>query len=154
MRLSSSALELVRDRRNQTVGIRFTGVDIPRGATVTDAYIQFTSGEVTTRDASLTIEGQAADRARRFRSKLHDISSRRRTDAALSWTPPGWSMVGAAGVDQRTPDLASIIQEIVDRGGWSRGNPIVLIITGRGRRVAESFEGDPAGAPLLHVEYR
>ena len=154
VRLSSSALELVRDRRNQTVGIRFTGVDIPRGATVTDAYIQFTSGEVTTRDASLTIEGHAADRARRFRSKLHDISSRRRTDAALSWTPPGWSIVGAAGVDQRTPDLASILQEIVDRSGWSRGNPIVLIITGRGRRVAESFEGDPAGAPLLHVEYR
>ena len=30
---------------------------------------------------------------------------------------------------------------------------LVIIVTGSGRRVAESYDGTPAGAPLLHVEY-
>ena len=46
------------------------------------------------------------------------------------------------------------MQEIVDQGGWTAGNSAVIVISGTGRRVAESFEGDPEGAPLLHVEYR
>jgi hypothetical protein len=46
-----------------------------------------------------------------------------------------------------------IIQAIVDRPGWASGNALVILITGSGKRVAESFNGLPAGAPLLHVEY-
>ena len=41
--------------------------------------------------------------------------------------------------------------------GWVAGdyggNSLVLIITGTGERVAESFDGLPAAAPLLHVEF-
>jgi hypothetical protein len=61
--------------------------------------------------------------------------------------------VGQTGAAQRTPDISSIIQEVVDRSGWSSGNSLVLIITGSGERVAESYNGDRNGAPLLHVEY-
>jgi uncharacterized repeat protein (TIGR02543 family) len=49
--------------------------------------------------------------------------------------------------------MASVIQEIVNRPGWSSGNALVVIITGSGERVAESHDGDPDGAPLLHVVY-
>ena len=31
---------------------------------------------------------------------------------------------------------------------------MVFIITGSGERVAESYNGDQAGAPMLHVEYQ
>jgi hypothetical protein len=34
MNLTSSDLELVYDGSNQTVGIRFAGVDIPQGANI------------------------------------------------------------------------------------------------------------------------
>jgi hypothetical protein len=61
--------------------------------------------------------------------------------------------VGEVGPDQQTPDIAPIIQEIVNRPGWSSGNSLVIIVSGTGERVAESYRGDPAGAPLLHVEY-
>jgi len=71
----------------------------------------------------------------------------------VSWSPPVWTTVGQAGPDQRTPDLMPIVQEIVDRPGWASGNSLVVIISGTGERVAESYEGDSAGAPLLHVEY-
>jgi hypothetical protein len=30
---------------------------------------------------------------------------------------------------------------------------MVLLVSGSGKRVAESFSGTPTGAPLLHVEF-
>ncbi len=62
-------------------------------------------------------------------------------------------MVGAAGPDQRTPSLVALVQEIVDRPGWVEGNGMAFIISGSGTRVAEAVDGDPAAAPLLHIEY-
>ena len=38
------------------------------------------------------------------------------------------------------------------RPGFVSGNALVLIVTGTGKRTAESFSGDAAGAALLHVE--
>ncbi len=50
MTLTSTDLELVTDGTNvQEVGMRFTNVQIPPGAQITSASIQFTVDEVTTR---------------------------------------------------------------------------------------------------------
>ncbi|TIP15271.1 MAG: hypothetical protein E5X66_30705, partial [Mesorhizobium sp.] len=52
----------------QTVGLRFTGIDIPQGAIITSAYIQFQTNEVKTGAASLLIKGQDTDDASAFTS--------------------------------------------------------------------------------------
>jgi hypothetical protein len=153
MHRSSSDLELVFDKGDQTVGMRFNGVNIPRAATITNAYLQFKVDEINSGATSLTIEGEDIDDAVTFSSSKRNISSRPRTTAAVSWSPPPWTTKGETGPDQRTPNIASTIQKIVDRPGWSNGNSLVIIITGTGERTAESFNGDQAGAPLLHVEY-
>jgi hypothetical protein len=152
MDLSSGDLELVQESTRQTVGIRFRHVPIARGATIVHAWVQFQVDEKSTDTTNLVIHGEAADEAAVFRSRTHDISSRPRTQATTSWIPKPWSVVGAAGVDQRTPDLAPVVREIVGRSGWASGNALALIVTGSGKRVAESYEGTHAGAPLLHVE--
>ena len=149
---TSSDLELVLDGSNQTVGLRFANVQIPSGATITDAYVQFEVDEVTTAAASLAIQGQAADRPATFSSSTGDISSRLRTTASVGWVPPPWPTVQVHGPDQRTPDISSIVREIVARPGWSAGNALVVIITGTGKRTAEAFDG--TFAPVLHVTYR
>lgn len=56
-------------------------------------------------------------------------------------------------MDQQTPDLKAVVQEIVNRGGWVSGNALALVVTGTGRRVAVAYDGVKASAPLLHVEY-
>ena len=61
MLLTSSDLELVYDYGDQTVGMRFNGVDIPQGATILNATVQFQVDESNSGPTSLTIEGQAAD---------------------------------------------------------------------------------------------
>jgi hypothetical protein len=152
--LSSSDLELVADGSDvQTVGMRFNGLTIPPSSTITSAYIQFKVDETNSGATSLTLQGQAADHAPVFTSASGSISARSRTNASVAWSPPAWPTVGAAGTDQRTPGIAAIIQEIVSRPGWVNGNSLVIIITGSGERTAESYDGDQAGAPLLHVEY-
>jgi hypothetical protein len=61
--------------------------------------------------------------------------------------------VGTTGTAQQSPDIKSIIQEIVNRPAWNPAGNLTIIITGTGKRVAESYEGLPAKAPLLYVEY-
>jgi hypothetical protein len=66
---------------------------------------------------------------------------------------PTWPTVNAAGTAQRTPDIPGIISEIVHQGTWNAGNSLAIIITGTGHRVAEAYDGVPAAAPLLHIQY-
>lgn len=152
MSLSSTDLELVDDGSDQWVGMRFTGLDVPQGAAITAAWIQFESKDSSSGSIALTIRGQAADAPASFSFADDDISSRPMTDAAVAWAPGAWTS-GAAGAEQRTPDLSLVLQEIVSRPGWTSGRPVALIVSGSGRRTAWSYEGKRSSAPLLHVEY-
>jgi hypothetical protein len=152
--LSSSDLELVYDSGgDQTVGMRFNRVSIPPGAAISKAYVQFQVDETHSGPISLTIQAEDVDDALTFTSASGNIASRPRTSAAASWSPNPWMTIGEAGLDQQMPDIASVIREIIDRPGWANDNSLAIIITGTGERGAESYDGDPAGAPLLHVEY-
>ncbi|MCK4984287.1 MAG: VWA domain-containing protein, partial [Desulfobacterales bacterium] len=52
-----------------------------------------------------------------------------------------------------TPDLSPIVQEIVDRPGWTADNAMAFIVEGSGRRTAVSYDQNSGFAPLLHVAY-
>jgi hypothetical protein len=151
--LTSSDLELTHDSSDQTVGMRFAKVAIPRGAQIKHAWVQFTVDEATTDKTSLSIAGQAADNAATFTTGSKNVSGRARTSAVAAWAPASWTSTKAAGTAQRTPDLAPVIQQIVGRSGWISGNGLVLVVAGNGRRVAVAYDGDRSGAPVLHVEY-
>ncbi|MER9584907.1 RTX toxin [Mesorhizobium sp. M0276] len=137
----------------QTVGIRFTAIDIPQGAIITGAYIQFQANEVKTGVTSLLIKGEDTDDASAFTSVSFDVSSRATTDASAAWTPDPWNTVGEQGPTERSPDLSAIVQEIINRSGWAALNDMAFVVTGTGTRTADSYEYSPASAPLLHVEY-
>ncbi|MEN8182342.1 MAG: hypothetical protein ABFS46_07385, partial [Myxococcota bacterium] len=151
----SGDLELVvEDGWPQTVAIRFPEVDLPAGSIILDAWVQFkVEDDDSPPGTVLTIEGDSAVSASPILKTAFDISSRARTSTSVTWQPPPWPNLGEAWLDQRTPDLSPIIQELVDQVGWSSGNAIAFIITGTGVRTAESVDGDPSGAPLLHVVY-
>ena len=153
---TSSDLELVDDasKPDQTIGLRFTALGIPQGAIITKAYIQFQVDEVSSGTAALQIHGVDVDNAAVFANRTFDVSARPTTSATVAWQPPAWTTVGQAGVDQRTADISAIIQEIVNRTGWTANNALALVITGSGQRVAEAFDGAAGAAPLLHIEYQ
>jgi uncharacterized protein YjiK len=152
--LGSVDLDLVRSGGNQIVGLRFNGITIPQNTIIVDAYIQFTAQGIHSETTSLTLEGQATDNAVTFVNNINgNVSTRPRTTASVSWLPTPWTTVGEAGLEQRTSDLTSVVQEIVNRSGWVSNNSLALIITGSGKRDADAFEANPLAAPMLHVEF-
>jgi hypothetical protein len=155
IKLSSSDLELITEgsTRDQVVGLRFNGIEIPAGAVITNAYLQFQADETNSAAASLVIQGEATVNAQTFTSANSSISSRPTTMASVPWLPAAWNIVGEAGPNQQTPNLAAVIQEIIDLGGWTEGGSLALLISGAGKRTAESFNGVQSAAPLLHIEY-
>jgi hypothetical protein len=152
MYLHSSDLELVEDDTNQHVGMRWIGVGIPRGASITSAWIQFTAKSSGSTPTHLELFGLATDNAPAFTTTTADLSGRALTTADADWIPPAW-VAGAAGADQRSPDLSAVIQAIVNRPGWNSGNALGIAVIGTGKRTAWAWDGDQAAVPLLHVEF-
>ncbi|GBF31135.1 hypothetical protein MnTg04_01089 [bacterium MnTg04] len=156
MNLTSTDLELITESGDQELGMRFLNLTIPPGATITNAYVEFTTDEVETGTTDLTFWALAEDNPADF--STGDITSRPKSAASVPWSSvPAWNTVGEK---HQTPDLSLIIQETVNRGGWSSGNALTVIVTGTSgsRRTAESYDGadghgDLTLAPLLHVDY-
>lgn len=151
MYFDSTDIELVHDSNSQVVGLRFTGVNLPVGAVITNAYVNFTADETSSEAVTVQIQGQVSPNASAFIDKDGDVSSRIKTQNYVNWSPPPWNTIGAT---HATPNLGSVIQEIINQPGWISGNSLVIIISGTtGHRVAKAFEDDPSGAALLYIEY-
>ncbi|MDX1431660.1 MAG: PilC/PilY family type IV pilus protein [Gammaproteobacteria bacterium] len=157
--IDPSDLELVVDGGDtQVVGIRFPNINVPRGATIVSADITFTADETDSGTTSLVIRGEKSGNAAQFveGNGNDNVSSRPTTTAAALWnsstTPPmvAWSNQGDQFV---TPSLAGIVQEIVAQSSWSAGNSMAFIITGSGKRVAESQRAG-LDAPRLRIRYQ
>lgn len=135
------------------IGLRFPGLNVPRNAIVTAAWIQFEADSSTSGACSLSIRGEKSANAATFSTTANSITSRPITAANVSWAPPAWTQ-GDRTASQRTPDVKAIVQEIVNQGTWNAGNAIVFVIDGTGSRVAEATESGVAKAPQLHVEWQ
>lgn len=148
---ASHDLELGQDGDEpRTVGLRFGNLDIPPGATIVKAYLQFIAEDDSEGPAALTFYAEAADNAPAFANSPFNISGRTLTGASVTWADvPDW----AEDEPYWTPDLGAIVQEVVSRPGWAAGNALAIIVTGTGERSAWSYDGSPALAPRLYVEY-
>jgi hypothetical protein len=149
-------LDLIRDGsgEEQIVGIRFPNIGIPQGVTILSAHVQFTARIDNSEETYLDIRVEDSDDAAIFElDSPSRVSDRALTSRIVDWTPEEWTE-GLAGDNERTPNLAGLIQDIVDRPDWIAGNALAIIIRGTGRRVAWSFDGDPSRAPRLVIEYQ
>ena len=153
---SSTDLELSYDvkRGQQLVGLRFTKLGIPQGAKIHRAEVRFKADERDEGSLKLTLRAEQSDSAAPFAEKSRNLSSRK-TSASVTWQPAAWRTVGEHGGKQFTPDLSKLLQEVVNRPGWQQGNAFALLISSssKAKRVAESYRGDPKGAPQLYIEY-
>ena len=156
----SSDLELGSERedgsRAQLVGLRFDNLSIPTGSVILSASIQFTVDESKTGEpAEIIVAIEDSENAMAFEEVDNNISSRPLGMTSVTWSigPDTWLTPGESGEDQRTPDLAQLIQSIIDKDSWQSGNALAFVLSGTGTRVAESFEGDPSAAAQLTVDF-
>jgi len=162
MDVGSSDLELGFEandplRNRQITGLRFNALDIPKGARIISASVQFTvdntSKNLDPANYFIKVEDSAMPAA--FAETDFDITSRNFLNDSVEWNIPAgsWTAAGDAGSAERTSDIGSLVQRIVDKAEWVEGGSIALYFEGEGIREAESFDGDPAGAPQLIVTY-
>ena len=157
---SSTDLELDLDtgfvpNRNQIAGITFFNLPLLQGATVTDAYIQFTAASDSSASQTLTIWGHdIGDSPGVTSANVNDISARTKTTASVSWNVDGTWIAGETGAAQRTPSLMPIINEILARGDFGYGDEMTFIIDGNGttRHNVESEEGGIGPQLVIELE--
>jgi hypothetical protein len=138
-------------------GMRWTNITIPQGATISSAYLKLCClGTYTVNTVRSKIRGDDEDNASTF-SDLADFDGRPRTTAIVYWDNiPPWD----DGVWYTSPDIKTVIQEIIDRPGWSSGNSLAIFWddfdnrsdqTMYCTRAGYSYNSSPANAPELEV---
>ena len=109
---------MVQDSGTQIVGMRFNKINLARNTKIRGAYIQFTCDETSSEPASLIIAAEDTGNAAPFTNQMHDLSSRSLTTAEIGWEPDAWKKAGESKQNQRTPNLAPLVQAVVNREDW------------------------------------
>jgi 3-phytase len=136
---SSESGDLLVMGAGNDVSLTFSGLEVPAGATLRSAHIQFTAGAGD--DGPLVLS-------------IHALVDGAETDV-ITWSPAAWPDEGERGAYQQTPDLSMIIKEALTTPGSEPGASLTLVLSaeGTGRRSAASFEADPAASPALRLEF-
>jgi hypothetical protein len=157
--LTSSDLELcIEDLvwplsdNDQWVGLRFAGLEIPKNAFITSAYIQFTSDESQTGASNLIIYQENTANASAFVSAPASLSARQKLSTTIPWAPGNWSSDGA-GTNERTPELKTMVQQIVNHPNWTIGNAMAFLFEGSGTKSAYSRDSDVGKSAKLIIKF-
>lgn len=110
-------------------GVRFTGATVPQGSTFSSAQLYFYSwDDYSTTNCDLIIRGELIADAATFTTNA-DFVARTRTSNSVAWDNVGsWS----ADFQYTSPELTTIMNEIVGQGSWASGNDFVLFINDNG----------------------
>jgi len=135
-------------------GLRFNNLNIPVGATITEARLEFYTSSAQWIQIDVLIAAEAADNSQTFSNSSRPsgrafTTNRIEHHSNESWPGNTWNTL--------TGNLSSVMQEVVSRAGWQPGNSLSVILKGIGtpfgRKFVTSYDGNPAFAPRLVVRY-
>jgi hypothetical protein len=132
-------------------GFRFADAGIPAGADIQSAFVEFELEKPYAKPASLEIRGEESGAAGPFQEEPFGVSARAETSASVDWTIAAAPKGEKGLLVARTPDLAAVLQELVNGPGWTANSAVVLVFSGEGSLSVPAFEGDPPTASRLHV---
>lgn len=134
---------------SQLSGFRFTGITIPKNATITNAYVTYSAGGGWSGTSNLVIKAEKVTNSSTY-SSSNKISTRTLTTASTSWNNlSSW----AGGNNYNSPNISGVVQEIVNQTSWASGNALNIIVSGTGNRGAAAYEQDPSRTAKLTVTY-
>ena len=135
-------------------GMRFVGVGIPRSALIVSANLRINSGDDENGGhIYAVISGEAVDDANGFGSRY--IADAVQGASSVDWDHKfAWSK----NVWLESPDISGVVQEVVDRGGWSLGNSLALfystrVDSGKSRGFSSFEDGNSAIVEISYETY-
>ncbi len=143
----------------QIIGLRFRDIPFEKGEEINSAYVQFTGDDqkVSGATVNLIISGLLQLNPDEFGSGENFYDDRNpKTTAEVKWSDiPDWTMVQATP-ESRTPNIASIINEIINQDGWASGNALVLFIrddeTNPSTDIRSALANGGSTGAVLHIE--
>lgn len=134
---------------------RFASVSVPSGVTISTAHITLTASDPKSgATCNLVVSADDADDPAAPTSAA-DINGRTHTSATVSWSSvPSFT----AGNTYDTPEIKTVVQELIDRGGWSSGNAMLFLIDNDGsstdaNRDIATYDHATYAPAELHIEY-
>ena len=135
--------------------VRFPSVNIPQGANITSAVLTLQSYNS---ESATTVNVRCS-----FNDVDNAVAPVNKTEAealVLTTAYVDWSNIGAWSIntDYNSPDLASVLQEVIDRVGWSSGNALQIVVrdnssTGNTSRYGKSRNLSATLCARLIVDY-
>lgn len=108
--------------------MRFRDVNVPQGVLITDARLKIRAYSTPVLEKPLygVIHAEDADNPADFSGRnIRDIV---KTDAEVNWDHiPYWETTWW----YTSPDISAMVQEVIDRPGWSVGNAMVITYSNR-----------------------
>jgi hypothetical protein len=149
--VSSSSIRVMTD--GYMIGLRFQNVPVPQGAVVTDARLRFWTNRVDRNAGTLAVYGHAIDNDTvSFVTAPGFISNRPKTNQVVNWVVSG--VEPEVFTMFESPDISTVVQEIVSRVGWAANNTMGFILPwASGDLEIRSRDGSVAYAPELMVTY-
>ena len=140
-------------------GMRFLGITIAGGSTIDSAYLTLRASiDRAVTVCNTRISAEDVDDAITFANDSAAFETRyaARTTARVDWDAiAAWT----ADTDYDSPEIKTVIQEIIDRGSWASGNDIVIFWEdfddrSDGSAVRSAYSEDGTGeAPKLVITY-
>lgn len=130
-------------------GIRFDGVALDGTETINaDTYISLWIMTYTTIECD--IQADDVDDAPTFTTTANNITDRTDTTASVVW-----SATGTSSQYENSPNISSVVSEIIVRGGWATGQAIAFLLHYNATCdfSYQSWDHGGTDAPQLHIDY-
>jgi hypothetical protein len=108
-------------------GFRFDNIGIPPGSTIVSAYLMPVVASSVDNDLQCNVYLHDVDDSQNF-TDLADVTTRigsGATTANVDWDAPN---VGGIGDRVTSPNLATPVQEVIDRAGWAVNNALTVLL--------------------------
>lgn len=138
---------------------RFLNVNVPQGSTINSAYLTLYSvAPRSTSGVKSRLRAEATDNSATFSDKAN-FDARTWSTAYVNWDNIStWNTSNS----YNSPEIKTIIQEVINRSGWSSGNAISIFwddlenrSTGGDNllREAAAYETSTSNAPKLVIDF-
>ncbi|MBL4578145.1 MAG: CUB domain-containing protein, partial [Flavobacteriales bacterium] len=110
-----------------TTGLRFQTVPLPQGATITTATLSVRAYDAVSPTINTKISADDVDNSIDFSATKP--SGRTKTTSQVDWDV---SVAWSTGTYYNSPEIKTVIQEIVNRGSWASNNSLSIIVANDG----------------------
>jgi len=131
---------------------RFNDVDVPQGATITEAYWSYTAYDNDASTDNVRLFAEDEDDSAVISTTYANAESpanKTPTTAYTNWTLPNQT----TGTVYTSGDIGSVIQEVTDRGGWVSGNDLTILIRNNGATENHNADNWDDGVTTLTIYY-